>query len=272
MEGRRNHRLPVAVALIISLVSFSGASAEDQDPPDRNERLTTTVVYTTSDSAVVEAERQGSAPAPKVAHRRKSNCHLEAVGVTGEIKGVGQVSLPMPPDERAFWVMCDGENVGMVWRRITPRSSPPVAPADVADHLRQEIPMPQVTIRINPGVGLTGSESWFWVEGYAGEPITEGTDAFGRAVEVEAKPTRYEWSFGDGKAFVSHSTGRAFPERSEIRHVFERASSAGYQVAVRFVFEVRYRVDGGPWTPLPGVTRTASATYPVRESQAVISR
>lgn len=272
MEGRRNHRLPVALALIFSLISLTRASAEDQDPPDRNKRLTTTVVYTTSDSAVVEAEKQGATQAPTVTHRRKSNCHLEAVDLTGEIQSVGQVSLPTPADEKPFWVICDGENVGMVWRKITPRSSPPAAPADVADTLRQEIPMPEVTVRINPDVGLSGSESWFWVEGYSGAPITNGTDAFGRAVEVEAKPTRYEWSFGDGTTIASDSVGRAYPERSEVTHIFQRASASGYQVTVRFVFDVRYRVDGGSWLALPGITRTASTTYRVRESQAVISR
>lgn len=270
MEGRRDYRVSLVVLVLAATLAGTAKADEESRPP--YDTPSTTVVYTTSDSAVVEAEKKGGAPTPVATHRKKSNCHLEAVGLTGEIKGLGQVSLPTPPDERAFWVMCDGENVGMVWRKITPRSSPRETPADVADHLRQEIPMPQVSVRINPGVGLAGSESWFWIEGYAGEPITNGTDAFGRAVEVEARPNRYEWTFGDGTTMVFQSTGRAYPERSEIRHVFERASANGYQVTVRFVFEVRYRVDEGAWTPLPGITRTASVAYQVRESQAVISR
>ena len=35
---------------------------------------------------------------------------------------------------------------------------------------------------------------------------------------------------------------------------------------------VRYRVGGGGWIDLPGITRVAQAVYPVQESQAVIGR
>ncbi|MCA1840131.1 MAG: hypothetical protein LC723_07360, partial [Actinobacteria bacterium] len=66
-----------------------------------------------------------------------------------------------------------------------------------------------------------------------------------------------------------------YPHRSSVRHVFERSSADfpdGYSIDVSFVFDVRYRVDGGGWTSLPGITRTAHADYRVRESQAVIQR
>ena len=57
--------------------------------------------------------------------------------------------------------------------------------------------------------------------------------------------------------------------------MYERSSAGlahGYPVEVTFTFDVRYRVDGGGWIELPGITRVASASYPVRESQAVIQQ
>lgn len=141
--------------------------------------------------------------------------------------------------------------------------------------LRDEMPIPRVTVEINPERGLAGAESWFWIEGYGGAAITDSTDAFGDLVEVEARVQQYEWSFGDGTTLMSQTPGRAYPERSEVRHMYERSSAGllyGYPVDVTFVFAVRYRVDGGSWIELPGITRDAHADYPVRESQAVIQR
>jgi hypothetical protein len=141
--------------------------------------------------------------------------------------------------------------------------------------LRDEIPIPQVTIEMNPQPGLVGVESWFWIDGYDGSPVTHSTDAFGRLVKVEASVLRYEWSFGDGSKLVGHSVGDPYPQRSDVRHVYERSSlglPSGYPVEVAFVFSVRYRVGGGGWIDLPGITRVAQAVYPVQESQAVIGR
>lgn len=141
--------------------------------------------------------------------------------------------------------------------------------------LRDEVPMPTVGIHANPGVGLVATESWFWIEGYSGEPITSSTDAFGRPIEVEAKAERYEWHFGDGSSLVTTSPGRSYPQRSEVRHIYERSSAGtegGYLVQARFVFSVQYRVGGGAPIELPGIIRTAAFRYPVRESQAVIAR
>lgn len=210
--------------------------------------------------------------APSVKATRRKQCRLEP-----DTANVGFANVSMyaaHEGENLFYLYCDGQYVGVVWRKIDPDPRPgrSMTPGDVAEHLRDEIPMPKVNVRINPDVGLVGAESWFWIEGYSGEAITNSTDAFGRAVEVEARAIHYEWSFGDGSTSAASTPGTAYPEKSQIRHVFQRASSGGYAIGVRFTFAVRYRVDGGAWTELPGISRTATATYRVKESQAVISK
>jgi hypothetical protein len=179
-----------------------------------------------------------------------------------------------------YYLLCNQQIRGIVWIAIdlsTPGSGAPAAqsPQQIAMYLRDQLPIPFVSVRVNPDRGLAGAESWFWMEGYSGSPLSRSTDAFGRLVEVDARVAGYEWSFGDGSTLASESTGHAYPARSEIRHVYERSSAGmldGYSVDVTFEFAVRYRVDGGAWIGLPGITRTAHADYPVRESQAVITR
>lgn len=280
MEGHVCNRIRIAIACVLLIAAADMAAAqESQSPPDRVRDLRV-VVYTEPTAAVVEADLgESSTPVATVstASRPKRSCHLEAIN-TDPGAGAGNpqnLALPTRPDQKPFWLICDGATVGVVWRNINPSPrSPTSQPVDTAMSLRDEIPMPQVSIRANPAIGLVGAESWFWVEGYSGAPIVSSTDAFGRIVEVEAAVTRYEWSFGDG-VMVAGSLGRAYPDRSDIRHTYERSSvrnGDGYAVQVRFTFSVRYRIAGGPWVDLPGITRSATFRYPVQESQAVISR
>lgn len=277
MEGRRDHRSSIIAVALVALIALGAAYswAGDDDPPPYD-TPSTTIVYTTEEAAVVEAEHRGDAAGSKkkVESRSGRSCWLEPDTAPVTTANLDLYNAARDRGETSFNLYCDGEWIGLVWRPIDPGpvAPRPVSPRSVAEHLREEIPMPAVEIKINPDTGLAGAESWFWIEGYEGEPITNSTDAFGTPVEVEARPTSYEWSFGDGKVISSQSTGKPYPERSEIRHVFERASEDGYQIVVRFTFEVRYRTAGGPWTDLPGISRTASATYVVQESQAVIQR
>lgn len=274
MESHFHNWIRGTLACILLIAAASPASAqENQVPPDRN-RETRVVVYTEPTAAVVEADAIGGAPgAIPTKNSGGRKCRLEPD--TTNVSLANTSFYAAHPDETSFYLYCNGQYVGVVWRKNdpgTPRSAVPTE--DVAMNLREEIPMPQVSIRANPAVGLVGAESWFWVEGYSGAPITRSTDAFGRIVEVEAGVTRYEWAFGDGVT-VAGSLGRPYPERSDIRHTYERSSARsgdGYAAEVRFVFSVRYRIDGSAWVDLPGITRTASFRYPVQESQAVISR
>lgn len=274
MEDRRNHR--ISIALTAMLVILSGVAAADEHRPPFDVP-STVVVSTGPDAAVIDAEANASRPgtsAPKPASRPKRKCSLRPVDTVGYIQGVGQVELPTQPDEVAYWLECDDGTQTIVWRKVSPPRAPVTPPRDIAMHLREEVPMPTVTIRVNPEKGLVGTESWFWIQGYSGEPITHSTDAFGRQVEVEARVQRYEWSFGDGTV-LNGSPGRPYPERSDVRHLFEKSSARtgdGFLVQAKFVFSVRYRVGDGDWIELPGIARTASFRYAVRESQAVISR
>lgn len=280
MESSRNHRLrialaPVLVAFHIAFWVVPVARADELPPPSERNREARTSVYTEQDSAIVEAEVHITGSGARPVTSRKRTCHLDRVGDDPEDEGNPmQLALPSLADgEVAFWLICDGELVGMVIRKIGPsRARPQIDRDDLVSAIREEIPMPDVTIKVNPEWGLAGAESWFWIEGYSGQTLNHSTNAFGQTVEVEALVTKYEWNFGDGASLVGTTPGAPYPARSEIRHTFERSAPSGYVVNVRFVFGVRYRIAGGAWNELNGITRDESVVYRVRESQAVISR
>lgn len=280
MEDRRNHRVQVtiglvatAILLLVSLGTAEGANPEQPDWPS------TVTVKTNPKAVVVDSEVHGSVPGETQTHASGSKCTLRNTTTIGEIRWPDPSAYPAVK-VFPFFVICDGRVTGLEfvkWQPSEARRWPGNAegPQEIAMRLRDEIPIPNVTIEMNPQPGLVGVESWFWIEGYEGSPIHHSTDAFGRIVEVEASVLRYEWSFGDGSTSVGHTVGGPYPTRSDVRHVYERSSlghPGGYSAQVAFVFTVRYRVDGSGWIDLPGITRVAQARYQVQESQSVIGQ
>jgi hypothetical protein len=190
----------------------------------------------------------------------------------------GDIHLsPMPPapsaEHRPYHVFCDGTYVTSVWLRPSQfLGTPAVDPQTMAERLARDLPYPAATIGVSPAArGLTGMESWFWVEGYSGAAIADAVEGFGLLVEVEARPVGATWDFGDGTAPQRGSLGQAGPARSEVRHGFDRRSAdTGFAVRAIVRLDVRWRLNGGPWQPLAPVLRVASRPYAVVESRAAL--
>jgi hypothetical protein len=276
MEDRRDHRIPVVALATAALLSLMMPSAGADEPDDEQFHFApTTVVHTSSNAVVVNADQQGTIAGTTSSASGGSDCRLEPNGTIGQIF-VDSFGAQLDQGLDPYFLWCGNEMRGLVW--LDPNAGgagPALDPQTIAMHLRDQIPVPKADIRINPNQGLVGVDSWFWIDGYNGSPIEESTNAFGQRVEVEASVTRYEWSFGDGETLVAKTVGRSYPHRSQIRHVYERSSAglaSGYRVEVSFSFSVRYRIDGGGWVELPGISRVAETAYPVRESQSVIQQ
>lgn len=278
MEDRRNHSIRVTIGMVTTaLLALAGPVGAQERKPKPFDWRPTVTVKTNPDAVVVDSQVKRRVPGETTdASGSGSNCRLQRATVVGEVLWPDVSAYPAVK-VFPFWVVCNGQLQGVVWIEWRPpqQGPPPTArsPREIAMGLREEIPVPTVTIRMNPERGLVGLESWFWIDGYDGSPITRSTNAFGSLIEVEANVLRYEWSFGDGSKSIGNSVGNPYPERSNVRHTYERSSlghSKGYSVEVAFVFSVRYRVNGGTWIELPGITRSAQASYPVLESQAVI--
>jgi hypothetical protein len=189
--------------------------------------------------------------------------------------GTAHLYRDKPLDVNLFAVAC-GSYVDVRWLRVGPNGQPivpgpTVDPYQLALSARDRLPLPRGEISTNPARSLVGLPTWFWYAGYDGRPLTRTTSAFGVTVQVEARPTSYRWNFGDGTGLTTTELGRPYPARSPITHTYQTAASQ-VQVRCTFRFAVRYRTGGGPWTPLPPLTRTATGSFAVAESQTVIGQ
>ncbi len=281
MESQRHHRVQVAAGILALILTTLPAAGDNGQPPPFDEPPTI-VVDTAPNSVTVDATDTAHSDGVSGTGTQASGgptCYLKEVSGSEMTEDLTNEYWARRMQDAPYYVICGGVKRGIVWVPITldgPGSNGrTITPRDIAMHLRDEMPVPNVAVEMNPSQGLVGTESWFWMQGYRGTPLTNSTDAFGELVQVEARVTRYDWSFGDGMTLTSDTLGQAYPARSEVRHVYESSSAGfanGYEVDVSFIFAVRYRVAGGGWIELPDITRTARANYLVRESQSVIQR
>lgn len=206
---------------------------------------------------------------------------LAGTGMDTFVPGVNGTNLPLvgtiPANAAAdpvlegqeYIVVCDGVPTGFgIW--APGPTTVAATPQQIANQVSGQIPMPSVSVGINPPDGFAGLEAWFWVSGYSGAPITVTPPALGHTLVVSATPTSYTWDFGDGTApYTTASLGQPYPQQSDIRHTYA-AMNPAYQVTVIFNFNVRYQVDGGAWINLPPIQRTATATYQVGQVRTYI--
>jgi hypothetical protein len=195
---------------------------------------------------------------------------LASVGNLDSSPYVGQ-----PADVGLFTIQC-GSFVDVRFLRLGPNGSPliphaTVNPVQLALSARDRLPVPVGEIRVNPTRALVGLPTWYWFEGYDGRPLTKTISALGVTVEVEARPTAFRWDFGDGTTMTSSNLGRPYPQTSTITHTYQ-AARAQVTVTCTFDFSVRWRTPGGPWAPMAPISRTATATFEVAESQSVIGQ
>jgi len=195
---------------------------------------------------------------------------LASVGNLDSSPYVGQ-----PADVGLFTIQC-GSFVDVRFLRLGPGGNPAlpratVDPVQLALSARDRLPVPTGRLRVNPTRALVGLPTWYWFDGYRGQPLTRTVSALGVTVQVEARPTAFRWDFGDGATMTSADLGRPFPQRSTISHTYQAARQ---RVTVRCIFDfsVRWRMPGGLWTPLDPISRTATATFEVAESQSVVGQ
>lgn len=171
-------------------------------------------------------------------------------------------------------------------------------PVDVALDALGHVPLPNIQLKANPGLGLVAMPSWFWVEGYDGSafgtsrtvtvppevgpevPITvvpaddPRRQSTSFTVSVRIWPSRYEWYFGDGATLVAQSLGKAYPAESDIQHTYEHSSlpfPSGFPLRLTVDYSAEFSVSTGGGGALPTITRTYEAAYPVQEVQPVLT-
>ena len=145
---------------------------------------------------------------------------------------------------------------------------PRVTPDLVLREVRR-IGLPALQVHVQPeGETLVHLDTIFFAEP---EPFGRTVQLLGFTVDVQATPSSYAWSFGDGSGATTSTPGGPYPDMSVTHaytdaHVTERAS-------VDVTYTVRFRVDGGAWQSLEEtVTADGPATaVAVREAVPVLS-
>jgi hypothetical protein len=240
---------------------------------------------TTDDGVRVVGEEVGSSPGARGRVRRRGTCRserLDTVVVSMPVDMVSPDTAPydardalvggQPPGTQVWRVSCPGRPDRLV---VVPPRDPASTGADAARRFVEVVELPPTLLRANPGArGVVGIESWFWVEGYDGSPLTAAFSHFDGTVEVVVTLVldAVTWSFGDATS-APGDLGRAYPATSSVRHAYQRASGpTPYEVTATLVFSAAFSLNGAAPTALGTVTRRLTTTHAVVEAEAVRTR
>jgi hypothetical protein len=165
-----------------------------------------------------------------------------------------------------------------------------LVPSAIAVSLTRRLELTPGAVQTSPArTGLTGADSWFWLDP-APQRQTLSIALAGETVSVVADPT-VGWRFGDGGSLdggpgVPYHSGLAPAEA--IRHAYQTrclpgdqghdpyvlgsCGQTGYSVHVLVVWRITYSAAGplGESGTLPTRTTESSATYPVSELRAFL--
>ena len=188
--------------------------------------------------------------------------------------GGGPVPLLVacPPGNTPYAVLdATGTLVGTVCvSNQSPSVGPVSTPLQLAQLASAQQPWPSLQVGINPGTGLTGLASWFWLRGNPQMP--DATASAGPlTVTVRATLIDVVWDFGDGRGISSGTDlGQAFPAQSSIQHVYQTDTfgrPSGYSCVALVRYQVTYSVNGGPFAELGIKAQPYSTSYQVNQLQ-----
>lgn len=150
--------------------------------------------------------------------------------------------------------------------------------AAAAQQYLESVLAPSLSVQTSPPSNiLVGLPTWFWFEGWDGEPIaTTVTAPWGEAIQLELTLDEVTWSFGDGTPTMTADLGQPYPRESSVQHVYTDRSTSrdapdgAHEVSAQVRITVRYWYQGeGPFS-VPALEHTHEAQVVVRQLQAVI--
>lgn len=144
-----------------------------------------------------------------------------------------------------------------------PQEEPELTEGDVRRAV-SEVPMPALRVTVQPGGRtLVNVPTILHTDPRS---VRESITLLGHDIDVEATPTGYTWHHGDGTSRTTTRPGRPYPAK-DVTHTYQRTAD---QVSIRVdtTYTVRYRVDGGAWTPLGQPLTATGAATPLEVAEA----
>ncbi len=119
----------------------------------------------------------------------------------------------------------------------------------------QQIPLPPSELRVQPANGrtLVNFETNFFTDD---APLDRTVTLLGQQVDLHIVPVEFGWRFGDGETRATAEGGAPYPDL-QITHLYERQGTV--RPAVDTTYTATYRVNNGPWAPVPGSVTIAGA-------------
>jgi hypothetical protein len=134
-------------------------------------------------------------------------------------------------------------------------------PVVTADDFRR-LPLPPGQVHVQPGTGRTLINVPTNVYVGAGTTIIP-TTVLGVPVRVQATPSAYDWTFGDGQTMHTTDPGAPYPD---LRTTHTYTTPGTVSLGLTTTYTGQYSVNGGPWQPING---TAAVTSPTQALTAV---
>lgn len=123
--------------------------------------------------------------------------------------------------------------------------APELTPGDILRAVK-EIGLPSLQVKIEPGEQtLVNVDTIFSADP---QPFERSVTLLDFDVDLVAEPIRYDWVHGDGSTRSTDRPGKPYPAM-DVTHRYT-APADDVQARVDVTYQVRYRVDGGPWQPL----------------------
>lgn len=142
------------------------------------------------------------------------------------------------PDGELLWkdIYCRGES-----------SAPTVTPGLVATALRRiDLPDSELVIQPPDGKTLVNFETNFYTEA---EPFNRTVRLLGQRVELRIEAHSFTWHFDDGDSVTTEEPGTPYPKLT-VTHDYLQVGQ--YSPSVDTTWVADFRVNGGPWRPVPG--------------------
>lgn len=166
------------------------------------------------------------------------------------------------------------KNSGERWSPMDPPLSCIYAekPRDIGEQIRESIltefqsrPLESGHLRLQPSPHtLIGAHTNLYVD--SGTQVFDFV-LFDQNIQIIARPTEYEWNYGDGTAYgPAPFAGASLPEdrwgeETPTSHVY--GQTGDFQASVVVYFSGEYSINGGPMVPIDGRATVPSAPQTV---------
>ncbi|WP_134768442.1 hypothetical protein [Nocardioides sp. 1609] len=128
-----------------------------------------------------------------------------------------------------------------------PAAPPQVTPGMVVRAFKALAwPASELTIQPPEGRTAVNFDTYFFTDDTA--PITRQVRLLGQQVAIEATPSEFTWHWGDTTVETTAGPGGPYP-RGDVVHQYR--SKGDVSPSLDTTYTGRYRVNGGPWAPIP---------------------